>query len=179
MLRKIDIQKSIGSNRIYFTEGRIENFIYFSIVYFLLVFLLPFMSIRYEVINFKDLSNDIMSMFFSIFVPLLISVIVALFIYERKRLIRLSEIDRKTIIKAAKELDWSIEYDETDFIIIEAGYYLYQISIIFDNKDLLVHSLRYSPRARNIFTYKQRQLNIFMDKVKEIETRKIKVANKD
>jgi len=114
-----------------------------------------------------------MGMFFSIFVPLLVSFFVAEIIYGRKKLIRLVDVNRNIIVKVTKELNWSIIRDETDYIIIEAGYYLYQISIIFDNNDILVHSLRYAPKDDDIFTFRRKQLDIFIEKVSEIKKRNI------
>jgi len=173
MLREINVKKTIKSNRINFTKGKIDDFIYYSIIYFFGVVLFPFMSIRYEIINFKDSSKDPMGMFFSIFVPLLVSFFVAEIIYGRKKLIRLVDVNRNIIVKVTKELNWSIIRDETDYIIIEAGYYLYQISIIFDNNDILVHSLRYAPKDDDIFTFRRKQLDIFIEKVSEIKKRNI------
>ena len=173
MLREINVKKSIKSNRINFTKGKIDDFIYYSIIYFFGVVLFPFKSIRYEIINFKESSKDLMGMFFSIFVPLLVSFFVAEIIYGRKKLIRLVDVNRNIIVKVTKELNWSIIRDETDYIIIEAGYYLYQISIIFDNNDILVHSLRYAPKDDDIFTFRRKQLDIFIEKVSEIKKRNI------
>lgn len=169
MLELIDTEKTIELNKIYFIKGRISDFVNLIMMYGVGVIMLPAIAIGYEINHYDSISDDIMGSVFSILIPLLISAFMFLYLYTRKNLKRYANIDKNIIIEAVKELEWKLISDNQKYMIIEAGSYQRQISIIFDNKDLLVHSLRFG--RYDFYFSETTKLEILMDKIKEIKNK--------
>ena len=85
-----------------------------------------------------------------------------------------SNIDKGVIISAVKELKWEFVSSNQKYIIIKAGTWQRQISIVFDNKDILIHSLRFG--QDDFYFTETSRLDLLLDKIKEIENHNIKLS---
>ncbi|MGE5411418.1 MAG: hypothetical protein ACM3MI_10705 [Clostridiales bacterium] len=167
MLEKINVEKTIRLNKIYFENGRVFDTFFVLVCFALFVLTLPIASISYEIEHIDTISEDMLGSFFSVLIPLAFSAFIFNLIYTRKNLARFSNIDKFLIIAAVKELNWTIVINNQEYIIIEAGTWQRQISIIFDGTDILIHSLRFG--RSDIYFRETSKLDQLMSKIKELK----------
>lgn len=167
MLEKIDVEKSIRLNKIYFENGRVFDTFFVLVFFVLFVLTLPIASITYQIKHMDTISEDTLGSIFSVLIPLMFSAFIFNIVYKRKNLIRLSNIDKFLIMAAIKELDWTLVINNQEYIIIKAGTWQRQISIIFDGTDILIHSLRFG--RSDIYFRETSKLEQLMSKIKELK----------
>lgn len=167
MLEKIDVEKSIRLNKIYFENGRVFDTFFVLVFFVLFVLTLPIASITYQIKHMDTIFEDTLGSIFSVLIPLMFSAFIFNTVYKRKNLIRLSNIDKFLIMAAIKELDWTLVVNNQEYIIIKAGTWQRQISIIFDGTDILIHSLRFG--RSDIYFRETSKLEQLMSKIKELK----------
>ena len=172
MLEKIDTEKTIALNKIYFINGRVFDMFILILMYGMFVITLPIIAISYEINHFDTISTDTLASIFSTLIPIAISGVMFLYLSTRKNLQRFSNIDKEVIISAVEELNWRFVSSNQKYMIIEAGTWQRQISIIFDNSDILIHSLRFG--QYNFYLRETSRLDLLLDKIKKIKNHDLK-----
>ena len=167
MLVKIDSEKTISKNKICFSSVGITDFVNMIVMYGIGVFMLPVIAIVYEFNHFDTITEDIFCSIFSILIPLVISSFIFFKLYTRNDLKRFSNIDNDLIIKAVNELKWEFESSNKDYMVIKAGTWQRQISVIYDKGDILIHSLRFG--KFDFYLRETSRLEVLMRKIDEIK----------
>jgi hypothetical protein len=166
MIYTINVDKTIQLNEIYFESNRFVDFI-FAVMAYLIIPALPILTILYYIVHRDTFEENLIISLIIIAISLLIATIALFQRITRKRLLRLSGYSKELVLATVKELNWQISSSKQNYLIIKPEKLWRQISIIFDNNDILIHSARltkYDIYFREIF-----QLDTFLKKLNEIK----------
>ena len=165
MMIKIDSIKTIASNKMFYIACWKKLF---TIIFYIIAIFIPlFIAIQYA-IHSQQQNNRIIIPIMLAFMSSIIAHTIYKQLKTRNDIIRISDIDKKYIIIALKDLNWTIVEDNQQYMIIKAASYRKQISIVFDNKDLLINSINLS-LFNCSYSLDTSSVDILMDKIEEIK----------
>lgn len=164
MHEEINVTKSISTGKIYFNEYgpflKVGSILTLVLIYLVTAFTI----ISFYITHFETFSDHI---FATIVIGLLILWFYAYGIYElknRDKLIRLVNVDKEVLFSILSDLNWEIKSKNDKYLIIKTNSFQSQISIIFDKKDILIHSLAFSRKT----IYKDKKtLNVLIEAIKK------------
>lgn len=169
MLENIDTQKSIAQNKIHFNNRGFFDIIMMIITYLAFVVTPPIFAVRYAFLQYNDVSNDKLISILILLVLLTISLFFFYKLYSRKILFRITNVDKNLIFEAIAALEWDIIASNQTYLIVKPNTWQKQISILFDKKDILVHSLRFG--KYDFYFRETSKLNLLLSKIKEIQNK--------
>ncbi len=149
MIEDIDIKKSIDINKLYFNRSRSDRLT--RMYYIILVCLgLPIGSFFYA-LNHPDLVREdivgyILLNVFIVGIPPMLVIALSLPV-DLTRIVTKNNanFNFKIICSCIDELGWDLHYSSQEYIIaLPDNSYQKQVTVLFDNNDILVSSVRFS-----------------------------------
>jgi len=150
MIEDIDIKKSIGINKLYFNRSKSARLI--RMYYILFVCLgLPIGALFYAINNpdlwREDLIGYILLNVFIVSIPPMFIIALSLPVeMTRIKTKNNANFNFKIICSCIDELGWDLHYSSQEYIISLPNSYRKQITVLFDNNDILVSSVKFSKR---------------------------------
>ena len=170
MINKINVEKSIETNKIHFCDPDFSDLAEL-VIFYIIALLTPIGAFIYEFQHRETFHANILGSIISVLLALLFSTIILYLLLTRKDLKRFPGIPKEVINEAIKELNWETEVDNKNYLIINPGTRDRQLSIIFDGREILIHTLRFTKVS--LYFGETDKLNLFLSKVEEIKKGRI------
>jgi len=175
MKTSIDIQDSILKSKLIFKTSLFDVLFDF-LLYSTLILMLPIVYITYAVGHLDSLFEDILGQIITVLLCFGFSAFILIRTLNIKNLKRVANVKPKTnknlLFLAIEELKWKVFLESDDCLIVKAGTWNCQLTIIYDSDDLLINVLsfgRYEIISPFYFARNRDNLDLIIDKIKELK----------
>ena len=175
MKTSIDCQESILKSKIIFKSNFFEDLFDF-LFNSTLILMLPTFYVIYAIGDIDSLFKDILGQIITLLMCFGFSAFILVRTLNVKNLKRVANVKPKTnknlLFLAIEELKWKVYFESDDYLIVKAGSWKCQLTLLYDSDDLLINVLsfgRYDIISPFYFASNRDNLDLIIDKIKELK----------